>query len=275
VLYLLCTGQRPFTGPTELDALRKVQQGEYVPPEQANRKLSPAVAAIVKKAMQVRLSLRYRSAKDMLLAVEEVLRHDFEAAGQSELVQWLAELAKRDGGLPASRRPGLPFEATQVLNVDDIISVEHVPAAASEAPSASAEEPSIATPPPLLAREQHVSPRRRRVLVGMGFALAGVAALALTTRSRRDAPPDGELEKAPAAGPLPPGREPEPSAAAPPEPSAAAPAPPSNAPAIPEVLPTATAKPARATRPKKSRPRKAAVTSPARAKPRSKTRKSG
>jgi eukaryotic-like serine/threonine-protein kinase len=262
ILYLLCTGQRPFTGPTELDALRKVQRGEYVPPEEANRKLSPAVAAIVKKAMQVRLSRRYRSAQEMLLEVEEVLRRDFGAAGQSELVQWLAELAKRDGELPASRRAGLPHEATQVLDANDIISVERVPAASEQtsAPEASADEPSIAPPP--LSSEPHVPPRRRRVLVGMGFAVAGLAGLVITTRARRPAPPEGVTAKAPVGAAVPPGLAPEAS------PDASAPTT-SNS-TIPEV---ATRKPTPATRRKKAvRSRKVAAPSPA--KPRIRPHKS-
>src|SRR5205814_2008800 len=124
MLYLLVTGERPFTGPTDLDTLHNVQKGEYRPPEKVNRLVPAAVATIIKKAMQSSLSHRYRTAKEMMLEVEAVLRRDFRAPGQSELAQWLAELAQRDGELPASRRAGLPYEATRVLGVEDIIAVE-------------------------------------------------------------------------------------------------------------------------------------------------------
>jgi len=269
MLYLLCTGQRPFTGLTDLDALRKVQRGEYVPPEEANRQVPPAVAAIVKKAMQLRLSLRYRSAKAMLLEVEEVLRSDFRAAGQSQLVEWLTELARRDGELPASQRRGLPYEATQVLNAEDIICVEPAPAAAIEETGpagATSDEPSIAPPPPLPAREPP-PPRRRRlpVLLGVGFALACLAGFSLTTLSGPE-PPNGATVKACAGAVRPPGRAPEPPAT---------PAPPSGAASTPEARPAATRKPTAATRPKKgARPRKAAASSSP-AKPRTKARKAG
>jgi hypothetical protein len=208
MLYLLATGERPFTGPTELDTLHKVQKGEYRPPEKVNRLVPAAVAAIVNKAMQSSLSHRYRTAKEMMLEVEAVLRRDFRAPGQSELAQWLAELAQRDGELPASRRAGLPYEATKVLGVEDIIAVEEAPAAASDPATDHPEEPSITPPPPVARSGEGGRPRSRGVGLLVGLALAaGVGAVVLVGRSHEAAAPTsptaGTVQPALPASPAP------------------------------------------------------------------------
>jgi eukaryotic-like serine/threonine-protein kinase len=104
-LYLLSTGRRPFASPSDMEALLRVQRADFIPPEDVRHGLSPAVANIVKKAMKARQADRYRSAEEMMLDLETVMRTEFGSPGQSQLKRWLAELTARDGVAPLSRRP--------------------------------------------------------------------------------------------------------------------------------------------------------------------------
>ena len=106
-LYLLVTGRRPFASPSDMEALLRVQKADFLPPEEVRPGISPAVAGIVKRAMRARPSERYRTADEMMLDLEAVLRDEFGSPGQSQLKRWLAELTDHDGVLPLSRRPGM------------------------------------------------------------------------------------------------------------------------------------------------------------------------
>jgi serine/threonine protein kinase len=107
LLYLLATNRRPFTAPSDFEALLKVQRAEFDPPEKVCPTLSPAVARIVKKAMKAKSADRYRSAEEMMIEVESVLRGELGSPGQSELKRWLNQLGARDKAQPVSRRPGI------------------------------------------------------------------------------------------------------------------------------------------------------------------------
>jgi serine/threonine protein kinase len=110
MLYLLTTGKRAFEAPSDLEALLKVQRAEFVAAERVNPALSPQIGGIISKAMQERPSQRYRTAEEMMLALEEVLRNEFSSVGQSDLKRWLGELGKRDRAPTALQLPGLPLE---------------------------------------------------------------------------------------------------------------------------------------------------------------------
>jgi serine/threonine-protein kinase len=277
MLYRLATGERPFGGTDPLEALLRVKKAEFPPPETVKPDLPPAVVAIVKKAMQRSLAKRYRSAKDMMLEAEDVLRKELGAVGQSALAQWLADLGKRDGAPPTSRRPELPaVQTTRVLRQSDIISVEDVPAnlvaALNKRPPAlpakqwtrilteadiisSEDEPrepttEVETGP--AAEASPLAPRRRLrrawVLAAAG-GLVGIAAAVLgpgraLLRGRAPAAAVAPSPGANAAGPHPASAAAKPAAPAPPPP-AEAPAPAEPAPAPPPPAPPAAPEPAR------------------------------
>jgi len=103
LLYLLCTGRRPFDGPTDMEVLVKVQAGQFVPPEQVESNLSQALVYTINKALNPDRERRYQSADELLVDLEDILREEFGSAGQTALKQWLAQLARKDGELPISR----------------------------------------------------------------------------------------------------------------------------------------------------------------------------
>jgi serine/threonine protein kinase len=108
VLYLLATGSAPFSGASDLETLLKVQAARFVPPEEVAPDLPSAVVTIVKTALQLDPSQRYRSANELMCAIEAVLRSHCGSPGRSDIQRWLAELRERDGALPASEAPRLP-----------------------------------------------------------------------------------------------------------------------------------------------------------------------
>ena len=103
LLYLLCTGARPFDGPTDMEVLVRVQAGQFVPPEQRNSGLSQSLVYVINKAMHPDREQRYQSADELLIDLEAILRDEFGSAGQTALKLWLAQLGRRDGELPISR----------------------------------------------------------------------------------------------------------------------------------------------------------------------------
>jgi eukaryotic-like serine/threonine-protein kinase len=128
ILYLLCTGLRPFASLSDMEALARVQRADFVPPEEVRPGLSPAVARIMRLAMRADRGERYRTADEMMLDIEAVMRNEFGSPGQSQLKRWLAELSERDGSVALSRRPAVEagpsltsqwFAEGEMLSFDD------------------------------------------------------------------------------------------------------------------------------------------------------------
>ena len=165
MLYFLATGRRPFASPSDFEALLRVQRAEFTPAEQVRPGLTPAVARVIARAMLPRPADRYRSAEEMMLELESVMRQEFGSPGQSQLKRWLTELAQRDGAQPISRRQGLSqpqsltsrwFAEGEMLSFDDSSNVSNVlggsvasisaMAGSSAPPAASASLPQAAAP---------------------------------------------------------------------------------------------------------------------------------
>jgi serine/threonine-protein kinase len=157
VLYLLCTGQRPFASNSDMEALARVQRADFTPPQEVRPGLSPGVVRILNKAMRAQPADRYRSAEEMMLDLENILRQEFGSPGQSQLKAWLAELSSRDGELPLSRRPALEppgggagltnrwFAEGEMLSFDDSSKIKGMTPATSFPEPAPA--PAYAEPP--------------------------------------------------------------------------------------------------------------------------------
>ncbi|HEY2903189.1 MAG TPA: serine/threonine-protein kinase [Polyangia bacterium] len=106
MLYLMTTDQQPFEGANDLEALSRVQRADFVPPDVLKPSLSPALVRVIGRAMRLSVSERYQTADEMLADIERVLRTEYQSAGQTELKQWLAQLARRDGAPTISKRLG-------------------------------------------------------------------------------------------------------------------------------------------------------------------------
>ncbi|MDW8247173.1 MAG: serine/threonine-protein kinase [Sandaracinaceae bacterium] len=65
VLYELLTGERLFQGESDFSTLEKVKNVDIMPPSTYNRKIPPALEAIVLKALAKNVADRYQSAMDL------------------------------------------------------------------------------------------------------------------------------------------------------------------------------------------------------------------
>jgi serine/threonine protein kinase len=103
ILYLFFTGRRPFEAPTDLESIMLVRECRFAPPEEVKPSLAPAVAKIIRRALERLPSKRYQNADEMLVDIENVQRTVYRPAGQTELKRWLAELQSRDHCATVSR----------------------------------------------------------------------------------------------------------------------------------------------------------------------------
>ncbi|HEX2660231.1 MAG TPA: protein kinase, partial [Polyangia bacterium] len=111
MLYVMACGRYPFDAPTDLGVLLLVKSDEYVPPEVARPGINAELARILKKAMAKDPAERYQRADDMLMDVEQVMRSQFVAVGQTELKRWLADLSVRDGVPVLTKAPAIASSA--------------------------------------------------------------------------------------------------------------------------------------------------------------------
>jgi len=107
ILYVMACGRYPFDAPTDLGVLLLVKSDEYVPPEVARPGINAELARILKRAMAKDPAERYQRADDMLMDVEQVMRSQFEAVGQTELKRWLLDLSVRDGVPVLTKAPAV------------------------------------------------------------------------------------------------------------------------------------------------------------------------
>ncbi len=84
VVYQMFTGQVPFSGETPLGVMRCHTDEPPPPPSQINPAISPAVEAILLKALAKEREKRYQKAGDMALALEEALREEAEVKERAE-----------------------------------------------------------------------------------------------------------------------------------------------------------------------------------------------
>jgi tetratricopeptide (TPR) repeat protein len=84
VVYRMFTGQVPFSGETPLGVMRCHADEPPPPPSQINPAISPAVEAILLKALAKEREKRYQEAGDIVLALEEAFREEAEDKEQAE-----------------------------------------------------------------------------------------------------------------------------------------------------------------------------------------------
>lgn len=138
MLYVFFTGRRPFEAPTDLESIMRVRECRFTPPDEVRRGLNPAVAKLIRRAMERTPSNRYQNADEMLVDLENVQRTVYRPAGQTELKRWLADLQARDQCPPISRAAAQPlsgefadfdiaegaevvFDESGVVEIEDVV----------------------------------------------------------------------------------------------------------------------------------------------------------
>jgi eukaryotic-like serine/threonine-protein kinase len=259
MLYLMSTGRRPFEAPTDLEAILRVRQCDFPPPQTIKPDIEPRLATVILRAMKLAPQDRYQSAEEMLVDIEAIQRTVFQPAGQTELKRWLAALQDRDGVAPIGRTTRLPVPIPPdgsggLVEGDDLVFDEEPRVDQTMASGPPAE---LAAPPPLppgvalgsrpaqrpdLDLSEAPSPPGRHRLRTVLLLAAAAALLLVYLETRRSGQPGttrGETARllaTPDARP-PAAALPTPAPVARTQPPAAAPAPPS----LPEAGATASA----------------------------------
>jgi serine/threonine protein kinase len=116
-LYWLLTGRPPFKGRTPMETIIKLIREPYVPPSQINPSVPPEVDALIAKSLAKKSEERYQSAREFIVAVEQVHVTAKEALARGTP----PPLASEDdaGGpapqAPAAGAPSAPPQGSAVL----------------------------------------------------------------------------------------------------------------------------------------------------------------
>lgn len=160
VLYRMLTGSLPFQGSTPLATLHAVYYETPVPPRQINRALSPAVEAVVLKAMAKNPDQRFQHGAEMAEALRAALA---ETTWVSATESRPAQQASRPGSAQEPMETPPPIHSTG-------------PGSELEVPDSQLHPP----PPPPPQEEEH-TPTPMRTLVLMAVILLLITFLALGT----------------------------------------------------------------------------------------------
>jgi len=189
VLHEMLTGERLFKGDSDLVVLELVRKADVDLPSRVNAEVSPALDAIVQKALAREPNDRYATGSEMLRDLESVLYSYSPAPGSADLAIYLDRL--REVPTPAAEvRPAVPVPAAHDVELAGLPASEQpVSDSAAMSVAPKAEEAGVfgSFSP---ARMESEKKRRTPLYIGMAAVVAiGVLLAVLLTR------------KGPAAGP--------------------------------------------------------------------------
>ncbi|MDP3275628.1 MAG: serine/threonine-protein kinase [Deltaproteobacteria bacterium] len=92
VLFELCTGRRLFRGKDETETLRMITEGEYPAPSMVNPRISPALEAVILKALAKDYRERYQNGRELQGDLEYVARTEQIPVSNLSLGNWMQML---------------------------------------------------------------------------------------------------------------------------------------------------------------------------------------
>ncbi|HEY8089930.1 MAG TPA: serine/threonine-protein kinase [Polyangiaceae bacterium] len=193
----MLTGERLFAGKTEAETIHKCLVARVRPPSQLAPHVDPALDAILLTALSRDVASRYPTAREMALAIEEVV----PAVRPSEVGAWVEGLA----GEALATRAGIQAEIEGSAPSLGAIRVTMPEELAPDEREASAAVLSTRTP------ERTGTGKRGAVLLAVGAAILGIAAAAAVVAGRtlpRGEPVPSTLAVAPPSAPAPPADSP-------------------------------------------------------------------
>ncbi len=146
VLYELLCGKRPFEKDNSIQTLKAIVQEAHVDPRVINPQIPDGLADIINKALSKNREVRYGSAQEVQIALEDFVTNTGERANNVVIGQWLStlfedEIDKQRGGTITFKGVGeiiLPADEKPEPGPSDL------PSLAEE----SAPPPTHAAPPP-------------------------------------------------------------------------------------------------------------------------------
>ncbi len=212
----MLTGERLFRGSTDMVVLELVRKADVAAPSQANPDVSPALDAVVRKALAREPDARYATDSEMLRDLESILYSFSPAPGSADVAIYLNRLRESEVAATESRPVEPAFVATPTPVLAAVPAAPAIPAAPRPSPPSAAPPAVVAaaaeTPPPDAVPERAgsaevfgsfsasrmESDRKNRTPLYLGMAaillIGGILAFVLSRRSP---------EAAPAAAPTP------------------------------------------------------------------------
>ncbi|MBI2193848.1 MAG: protein kinase [Planctomycetes bacterium] len=104
ILYQILTLERPVSGETPVEIVKKVARGEVMPPEERTPRLPipRELSAIAMKAMKRSPDERYASVRDLARDIHRYLEHRAVSAKEDTFIESLVKLMKRNRTLSAA-----------------------------------------------------------------------------------------------------------------------------------------------------------------------------
>ncbi len=158
ILFELITGQKLFMGASEISTLQKVQDGKIIRPRQFKKDITPHLEAIILKALEKDINLRFQKASDMIKALDAYMLKNYDnTPDTSHLTHFMYTLFKDQiiqEKLEINLKP-LPYaikrkprEAPVPHPESPRIEIQPSTAAPSPAPSFTPPPKTAPTPPP-------------------------------------------------------------------------------------------------------------------------------
>ncbi len=183
VLYELITGERPFKGATELAVLQAVLFEEPTPLQKLRPEVPASLQEVVTRALQKDREARFRSAREMIVALERFLSEDGLQSVTGAELSGLARAALEGDG------PPLSVGAAAIAAAASLASIPSPPPVAEEGPTEPgpqragpqdavtvvAPPPSAAPAPPASPVSPPVRPRSPTANVPVAIAAAGAS----------------------------------------------------------------------------------------------------
>lgn len=264
VLWEALVGRRLFEGETVGGIVGQMLLGDVAPPSRAAPDVPKALDAVVLRALSPVPEARFATAKEMVLALEQVIA----IATPREIAAWLRDVAEDELEARAALVARVERETATTLpdaaelasaksakNPGKTAEIEGAPERAPGTPGLASEPTPVVAALPL-ARERAAEARRFRLAWPLALGLVAVALAALWTfRGASDAPPlaSASAPIASLAAPSAPVAAAPPAASAPPAPAASGPV--ASAPPVASLAASAPlASPPRASAPRPAAP---------------------
>jgi serine/threonine protein kinase len=133
VLFEMITGERLFSGDTEMSILEAVRQGRIRTPRDIDPTVPPAVDEIVARALAYEVRDRFQSAGEMMQRIEVVLHETPPSPGPSDLAAFLDRVLAPEPSSDAMFMPPMPRFPQSVHPVPQASPAPGIPAPSAHA----------------------------------------------------------------------------------------------------------------------------------------------